>query len=241
MVERICEKVLTVRRDLNVLIKSKVPSSNDTPSTQTHTVRIISTFGTDQSLVNCVKEAIPHLKETKSFKNKNVSFNFVKKTAPSIGSKLATLKKASLSIGIGGTSRCGNSTKCKCCSVISPLPSPKVVVNGQEVALPSGTCKSKNIIYLAKCNLCNDKCYVGRTVQALHKHVSGHRQSFTTVVDRGLNYVNSPDKDDTFGLGIHFFNEHGLTSGLNDYFTFHVLKHVSPFHMEKCNTYGYTN
>ena len=88
-------------------------------------------------------------------------------------------------------SSCGNSTKCKCCSVISPLPSPKVVVNGQEVALPSGTCKSKNIIYLAKCNLCNDKCYVGRTVQALHKRVFGHRQSFTTVVDKGLNYVNS--------------------------------------------------
>ena len=89
--------------------------------------------------------------------------------------------------------------------------------------------------------MCNDKCYVGRTVQALHKRVSGHRQSFTTVVDKGLNYVNSPDKDDTFCLGIYFFNEHGLTSVINDYFTFHVLKHVSPFHMEKCNTYGYTN
>ena len=70
MVERISSKVLTVSRDLNALIK-KHSSVDVTPSTQTHKVRVISTFGTDQSLVDCVKEAIPHLQETKSFKKKS--------------------------------------------------------------------------------------------------------------------------------------------------------------------------
>ena len=233
MVERISSKVLTVSRDLNALIK-KHSSVDDTPSTQTHKVRVISTFGTGQSLVDCVKEAIPHLQVTKSFKNKNVSFDFVKKTAPSVGSKITVLKKMSLGIGVGGTSTCGNSTQCQCCSVIPPIPIPKVSVNGQEVVLPNGNCKSKNIIYLAQCNLCDDKWYVGRTVQPLHKRANGHRQSFATVVNKGLNYVNSLDNDDSFCLGIHLLTEHGITSGFNDAFTFHVLEHVSPLQMEKC-------
>ena len=233
MVERISCKVLSVCRDLNVLINKKHSSINDTPSTQTHKVRIVSTFGTDQSLVDCVKEAIPHLKETKSFKNKDVSFTFVKKTAPSVGSKLSVLKKMSLGIGVGGTSRCGSTASCQCCSVISHVPVHNISVNAHKVVLPNGNCKSKNIIYLAQCKLCIDKCYVGRTVQTLNKRLNGHRHCFSTVVKEGLNYVNASDDDDSFSLGIHLFNEHGITSGFDDYFRFHVLEHVSPSQMEK--------
>ena len=74
---------------------------------------VISTFGTDQSLVDCKKEAIPHLQVVKSFKNKNVSFGFVKKTAPSVGPKITVLKKMSLGIGVGGNSTCDNPTQCQ--------------------------------------------------------------------------------------------------------------------------------
>ena len=236
MVQRISKKVLSVNRDLSVLIKRHPSNVSVAPITPAHKVRIISTFGTDDSLVECVKEAIPHLNQTKSFKSKNVSFDFVKKTAPSLGSKLAILKKMSLGISVGGTSACSTSpnTTCQCCKVISPVPISNVTVNGQKVVLPNGNCKSKNIIYLAQCNLCSNKCYVGRTVQTLNKRVNGHRQSLSTVVKKGLNYVNSPDTEDTFCLGIHLFNEHGITSNFNDYFTFHVLEHVSPLQMEKC-------
>ena len=231
MVQRISKKVLSANRDLSVLIKRHSDPSIG-PRTQNHKVRIISTFGTDDLLVKCVKEAIPHLNQTKSFESKNVSFDFVKKTAPSIGSKLAVLKKMSLGIRRGGTLKC-SVTQCKCCDVISPNPISHVTVNGQNVHLPSGNCKSKNIIYLCKCNLCANKFYVGRTVQPLHKRVSGHRQDLTSVVSQGLNYVNSPDiSDDTFCLGMHLFNEHGITTNFNDHFTFHVLEHVSPLQME---------
>ena len=235
MVRRICDKVLNVNRDLNVLIKKK-PVDNHPSDTCVHNVRIVSTYGTDELLVNCVKNAIPHLQNTASFKTKQVKFSFTKKTAPSIGSKLSVLKKMSLGIQKGGTVKCSTGkTKCLCCDVISSSPQSHVTVNGQKVQLPSGNCKSKNIIYLCQCNLCADKCYVGRTVQPLHKRVCGHRQGLTNVVSEGLNYVNSPDisSDDTLCLGMHLFNEHGITTNFNDHFTFHVLEHVSPLQMEK--------
>ena len=87
-------------------------------------------------------------------------------------------------------------------------------------------------IYLSKCNLCTNNFYVGRTVQQLHNRVSGHRQGFTNVVRNGLNYGNTSDSEDTYCLGIHLLNEHGITSDFNNYFTFHVLEHVSPLQME---------
>ena len=232
LVQRISNRVLNTKRDLSVLIKSDVNNDSSTMS-PTNNVRIVSTFGTDKDLVECVKESIPYLQETNSFKNKNVSFKFVKKTAPSVGSKLTVLKKMSLGVGLGGTSKCCSSAICQCCNVISDIPKSKLTVNGEEVLLPNGNCKSKNIIYLAQCNLCTDNCYVGRTVQPLHKRVNGHRQGFSVVVDKGLDFVNSIDDEDTYSLGVHLHNVHGLTSDFNRYFTFHVLEHVSPTKMEK--------
>ena len=157
MVYRISNKILTVQRDLNVLIKKKSPEKVVTPA---HNVRIISTYGTDDLLVNCVKDTIPYLQDTNSFKSKTVKFNFTKKTAPSVGSKLSVLKKMSLDIGNSGTTKC-EASNCQCCNVVPSSPKSKINVNGQKVFLPNGDCKSKNIIYLAECNLCTDNCYVG--------------------------------------------------------------------------------
>ena len=139
----------------------------------------------------------------------------------------------SLGIHSGGTSKCGGHTNCQCCDVILARPKSSITVNGQKVYLPSGNCKSKNIIYLSECKLCANKFYVGRTVQPLHKRLTGHRQGLKTVVSNGLNYLNAPVSDDPFCLGMHLCNEHNITSNFNDYFTFHVLEHVSPLHMEK--------
>ena len=230
MVKRIGDKVLGIPRNLNVLIRK-----DTSPLPPTDNVRIVSTFGTDDLLVNCVKQAIPHLQNTVSFKTKNVSFKFVKKTAPSVGSKLSVSRKMSLDIGLGGTSKCTSSPSslCQCCDVVPSTPKSKVTVNGKRINLPNGNCKSKNIIYLAECNLYIDNCYVGRTVQPLHKRVCGHRQGFANVVKKGIDYVSALDTDDTYSLGIHLYNEHGLTSEFNKHYTFHVLEHVSPLQMEK--------
>ena len=188
MVDRISKKVLNIPRDLNQLIKKKniVPTINS--PTPVLNVRIISTFGTDKLLVESVKNTIPHLNQTKSFKSKEVSFTYTKKTAPSIGSKLTVSKKMSLGITKGGTTKCG-SAKCKCCETVPQTPVPKVIINGRNISLPSGNCKSKNIIYLAQCNLCPHKFYVGRTVQPLNKRVNGHRQNFYCMVTNGPNSI----------------------------------------------------
>jgi hypothetical protein len=146
------------------------------------------------------------------------------------------LKKISLGICSGGTSKCGGHGNCQCCDVISSNPTSNITVNAQKIYLPSGDCKSKNIIYFSKCNLCTNKCYVGRTVQPLHKRVNGHQQGLNNVVCKDLNVVNSPDSDDIFCLGMHLFHVHGITSKFNDHFTFHVLEHESPLHMEKAST-----
>ena len=231
MVKRISDKVLASKRDLTLIKKNK--TTNNPANLPTNNVRIVSTFGTDDLLVNCVKDAIPYLQETNSFKNKNVSFKFVKKTAPSVGSKLAVLKKMSLGVSNAGTSKCGSTSNCQCCKVIHDIPKSKLTVNGKKLLLPSGNCKSRNTIYLAECTLCTDKCYVGRTVQPLHKRVNGHRQGFSTVVEKGLDYVNHNDTEDIFTLGVHLHSVHGVTSEFNNYYKFHVLEHVSPLQMEK--------
>ena len=88
---------------------------------------------------------MPHLQNTSSFGSKDGSFKFVKKTAPSVGSKLAVLRKMSLGIGLGGTSKCGSHNNCKCCDVTLATPMQQVTVNGQKVNLPNGNCKSKNV------------------------------------------------------------------------------------------------
>ena len=135
MVKRICDKVLNVNRDLNVLIKKK-PVDKSSSVTSTHNVRIVSTYGTDKLLVNCVKNAIPHLQNTASFKTKHVKFSFTKKTAPSIGSKLSVLKKMSLGIQNGGTAKCSTrKTQCQCCDVISSSPKSHITVNGQKSSI----------------------------------------------------------------------------------------------------------
>jgi len=77
----------------------------------------------------------------------------------------------SLGITKGGTTKCG-STKCKCCEAVPQTPVPKVIINDHAISLPSGNCKSKNIIYLAQCNLCPDKFYVG-SICSLKVHYSG--------------------------------------------------------------------
>ena len=112
----------------------------------------------------------------------------------------------------------------QCCKVNPTAPISKVTVNGQLVNLPNGNCKSKNVIYLAQCNLCVDNCYVGRTVQPLNKRVNGHHHAFVNVVNKGPGYVNSLGTDNTYNLGVHLYNEHGLSFEIDKHYTFHVEK-----------------
>ena len=232
LITRISEKVLKMKRDLNVLIKKQPLEGPCTNSCGT--IRVVSTFGSDNHLIDSVKEAIPLLNNTVSFKSKSapVKFQFVKKTATSVGSRLACLKRLSLGIKPEGISKC-KAPRCQCCKLLPDSPVAHIKVNGRKVTLPSGNCKSKNIVYLAECKMCQDKWYTGRTVQPLNKRINGHRQGFTKLVAKGIMNEKLCDSEDTFSLGIHLLQEHGVVSNFNHHFTFHILEHVSPSQLEK--------
>ncbi len=85
---------------------------------------------------------------------------------------------------LAGSQKCG-ARGCLTCPAICDS-NEGMDVNGRIVK-PSRqlNCKSKNIIYLAQCTLCepvNDNgdinCYAGQTMQPLHKRVNGHRSNF---------------------------------------------------------------
>ena len=58
-----------------------------------------------------------------------------------------------------------------------------ITVNGKSVSVKKDLdCKSRNVIYLAQCKLCNastsENTYTGQTSQPFHKRVNGHRACF---------------------------------------------------------------
>ena len=63
--------------------------------------------------------------------------------------------------------------------------------------------------------------------------MNGHRSSFNKVVRKGLINEKLSDSDDTYSLGIHLLQDHGITRNFNNYYTFHVLDHVSPSQLDK--------
>ena len=91
------------------------------------------------------------------------------------------------------------------------------MVNGIPVVVPQHlNCKSKNVIYLWVCRLCNYKeAYFGRTIQKSHNRTSGHRGSF------------SEDKWEKSALSMHARDVHQTNFSL-DIFTISVVKKVSP-------------
>ena len=75
--------------------------------------------------------------------------------------------------------RC-NSSGCETCGVISEEHS--FVFEGVTMkASNTANCKSKNVIYLAICSICQD-FYIGQTQTPLNVRVNGHRSTFTDIL-----------------------------------------------------------
>ena len=109
--------------------------------------------------------------------------------------------------------------------------SPYTIVSSKRVYLSSGSCKTYNIIYLAVCSLCN-KPYTGRTVDALHFRVNGHRHYYILVLRKSeTNSLDSIDTSaDLYSLGLHLHLEHGCTNpgDFDRYMKFAILEVVNP-------------
>ena len=110
-------------------------------------------------------------------------------------------------------------------------------INGLNIKPAVGTCSSYNIVYIFICNLCKNKCYVGRTVRPLHVRVREHRNKFYKLLrdpsvrlsDEFLN-----DTNDMYSVGVHLIDEHNLTNKLDfgpSYEVF-ILMNSSPSNLE---------
>ena len=89
-------------------------------------------------------------------------------------------------------------------------------------------CKSKNVIYVAQCTLCNNNVinegnYVGQTSQAFHKRANGHRACFN---------INDDDICEKSALALHSKNEHESDFNMNN-FKFVLYDQSSPRNLNR--------
>ena len=109
-------------------------------------------------------------------------------------------------------------------------------VGGKKIKLMQGSCKTKNVIYLAQCQIC-EKPYTGWTVDEIHNRNSGHRHYFKQILKK-INDNNLQEIDtnsDLWMLGLHLHLDHGLTDpdAFDKHIKFGILDIVNPTEIEK--------
>ena len=136
------------------------------------------------------------------------------KKGSSIGNSVVKNKQLSLSYSNSDSQRC-NGRGCLQCSLVIDVNTK--TVNDCTVRIPKHlNCKSKNVIYMWMCTLCEEKeVYFGRTTQECHNRTTGHRNSFTE------------EKFDKSALSMHAKEVHQTNFSL-DIFRISVVSKVSP-------------
>ena len=109
-----------------------------------------------------------------------------------------------------------NAPNCKQCPPVNTAK--KLSINNINISIPpSLNCKSRNVIYLWRCKLCQENdSYFGRTTQKCHSRTNGHRGCF-----------NDEDKWDKSALSMHAKDAHGADFSLEN-FTVSIVRKVSP-------------
>ena len=144
----------------------------------------------------------------------NTHITFAVKKRSSIGSMLVRNKQLSAKQDTTLNGQKCNAPGCRQCPLVSLKERP--IVNGIPLTIPKSlNCKSKNIIYMWNCKLCNET-YFGRTIQHCHNRTSGHRSCF-----------NNEDKVEKSALSMHAKECHIENFSLET-FSISVVKQVSP-------------
>ena len=94
----------------------------------------------------------------------------------------------------------------------------KLTINNTNLSIPrSLNCKTRNVIYLWKCKLCDaSDCYFGRTTQKCRCRTNGHRGCF-----------NDEEKIENSALSMHAREAHGANFNLEN-FQISIVKKMSP-------------
>ena len=114
--------------------------------------------------------------------------------------------------------KCG-AKNCLSCQLMVSRGEP-FTINGRTAKPLLGTdCKSRNVIYVAQCTLCESiNTYGGQTVQPLHKRINGHRSCFN---------INDSDVIEKSALALHAAQKHSDNFNLEN-FKFLIYKQVNP-------------
>ena len=139
---------------------------------------------------------------------------FAIKKQSSIGNTMVLNKQLSTKNTTTNGQKC-NAPGCMQCPLVNQ--ERRLKINGIPLTVPRFlNCKSKSIIYIWLCNLCDDEPYFGRTIQACRNRTSGHRSCF-----------NNEDKVDKSALSMHAKECHQNNLSLNN-FSVAVVRKVSP-------------
>ena len=121
---------------------------------------------------------------------------------------------------LGVSSQQCNSAGCLLCP--ATINKANILVNNKTVSFSKSlNCKSRNVINLRFCKICDYReAYFGRTTQECHDRTSGHRQCFCE------------SKWDKSALSMHAKEVHASQFSLNN-FSVAVVKKVSPQHLRR--------
>ena len=246
MVSNIINKVLHTERRLPNMANTS-NSSILLPSSPDKSIRVITTFGADQAVLDIAAKFEPDLCSSPSFSSASKStvsrngahpinskklFKYVKRTGSSLRNKLVKVKNMALNRTHGRTRPC-NRKNAKCCMVISE--EERFVINGRVVKAIAGNCTNYNVIYCFQCLLCR-KYYVGRTVQILGNRIGQHRRFYYEILG-DVNTILSNDlyrDNDDYSLGFHLVDCHNLVNkcDFNNSYRVFILDICSPKMLE---------
>ena len=136
------------------------------------------------------------------------------KKRSSIGNVVVRNKQLSFANTTHDNQKC-NSRGCLQCPLVNDTN--RISVNGNFINVSHHlNCKSKNIVYMWVCKLCNGKeVYFGRTTQKCHDRTTGHRGCF------------NEKKWEKSALSMHAREMHQTNFSL-EIFSISVVKKVSP-------------
>ena len=163
-----------------------------------------------KSLINQIKPDIAKLI------GKNTKLLVSARKGGTIGSKVVKNRQlCELTVQQMSSQKCG-ATSCQTCPLLGKM-GESVTINDRSVSVKKNlNCKSRNVIYLAQCKLCDhsvsDNTYTGQTSQPFHKRVNGHRSCF--VSKYGQPDLDSAEKS---ALSLHNINEHRNNFSLSNF------------------------
>ena len=145
---------------------------------------------------------------------------FAVKKGSSIGNSLVRNKALCILEATDAQNQKCNAPGCQQCPLVNT--EKKLSINNINISIPTSlNCKSRNVIYLWRCKLCQDSdSYFGRTTQKCHCRTNGHRGCF------------NEEKWDKSALSMHAKDVHGSVFSLKN-FTVSIVRKASPQHIRR--------